>query len=301
MGPGGSMPVKAEFRFTGAEADNGLIEFYDVAQALIGFERSLAITVHAVINGEVITQAPSLRGARLLVEPPETGSWKIIAAIVGTVWAAGQASHDSVVGHLMFSAYDYVVSSSLGVHVDFDKSLGQLIEEAKSKNVSLPKLTESRLDSVVEKCEVAIRDMHRPIVKSESAYQAQVNFLLPDGVKPIRAVLDHETFGYISHTEEMPETLEVSGFVTSYNVNTYKGRIFTIEDERPIPFELTEEGQNFSNINLVTSSLRSNALARSKGDGKIYMLARKLVSPSGVIKKYIVFSVAEASAIKLIV
>lgn len=295
------MPVKAEFRFTGAEADRGLIEFYDVAQALIGFERSLAITTHAVINGEVITQAPSLKGARLLVEPPETGSWKIVAAIVGSVWAAGQASHDSVVGHLMFSAYDYVVSSSLGVHVDFDKSIGQLIEEAKNKNVGFPKLTESRLDSVVEKCEVAIRDMHRPIIKSESAYNAHVNFLLPDGIKPIQAVLDHETYGYISKTEEMPEAIEVSGFVTSYNVNTYKGRIFTVEDERPIPFEITEEGQNLNNIGLVASSLRSSALARSKGEGKVYMLARKLVSPSGVIKKYIVFSVSEASSIKFII
>ncbi|QUT05295.1 hypothetical protein KFK14_20230 [Sphingobium phenoxybenzoativorans] len=289
------MSIKAELRFTGGESDKGKIEFYDVAQALIGFERSLAITAHAVLNGEVITQAPSLRGARLLVEPPEAGSWKIVAGIVGTVWAAGQASHDSVVGHIMYSAYDYVISGSLGVHVDFDKSLGQLIEESKEKNIGIPELNENRLDSVIEKCEVAIKNLHRPMVQSQSADQADVKFIVPRGTMMLSTILDRGTYDYISQTKEIPESVEISGFVTSYNSNTYKGRIFTVEDQRPIPFELSEEAQIYESINLVTASLRSNALARSRGEAKIYMIARKLVSPSGVIKKYIAYSVSNSS------
>lgn len=122
--------LQVELKFVGNLASQGEIELYDVAQAIIGFQRTLALTTHAVINAEVITQAPSLRGAKILALPPEEGSWKIIAALVGGIWAGGQASHDSVVGHLLYSAYDYVISESLGVHVNFDESLGQTIERA---------------------------------------------------------------------------------------------------------------------------------------------------------------------------
>ena len=52
--------------YEGEAADLSLIDFYDVAEALVGFERSLAITTHYVLNGSVITQAPSLKGAQIL-------------------------------------------------------------------------------------------------------------------------------------------------------------------------------------------------------------------------------------------
>jgi len=67
--------------FEGRDTDRHEIDFYDVAQALIGFQRSLAITTHLVLNGEVITQAPSLKNARVFATPPEEGSWKILATI----------------------------------------------------------------------------------------------------------------------------------------------------------------------------------------------------------------------------
>ena len=67
--------------FEGNDADNYQLDFYDAAQAMIGFQRSLAITSHLVLNGEVITQAPSLKGARIIAVPPEEGSWKILALL----------------------------------------------------------------------------------------------------------------------------------------------------------------------------------------------------------------------------
>jgi len=63
--------------FEGSDANNHQLDLYDAAQAMIGFQRSLAITTNLIINGEVITQAPSLRNARIISTPPEEGSWKI--------------------------------------------------------------------------------------------------------------------------------------------------------------------------------------------------------------------------------
>jgi len=204
--------LQVELKFVGNLASQGEIELYDVAQAIIGFQRTLALTTHAVINAEVITQAPSLRGAKILALPPEEGSWKIIAALVGGIWAGGQASHDSVVGHLLYSAYDYVISESLGVHVNFDESLGQTIERAREANLSVPKISESRLDSVQEKCEASIKLMHRPMVAQESAESAEIYFR-GDGIghRPISTNLDFDTYEYIARTHERPKSREHRG------------------------------------------------------------------------------------------
>ena len=113
--------------YGGSEADHHEIDFYDVAEALMGFQRSLAITTHLILNGKVITQAPALKSAIIRVSPPRAGSWEIVASLslaAGAVYKLGTTPKDTVLGHLVYSAYDYVVKSLLGVHVDIDKSLG---------------------------------------------------------------------------------------------------------------------------------------------------------------------------------
>lgn len=74
--------VEFTLSYEGEEADDHAIDFYDVSQALVGFERSLALTTHLVINGTIITQAPALHGARIIAIPAETGSWKQTAVVV---------------------------------------------------------------------------------------------------------------------------------------------------------------------------------------------------------------------------
>jgi hypothetical protein len=91
--------IQFTLAYDGKLATDRAIDFYDVAHALAGFQRSLALTMHVMINGEVITQAPSLRGAQILTLPVEEGSWKFVAAIGGLVFALSQAPQNSVVGH----------------------------------------------------------------------------------------------------------------------------------------------------------------------------------------------------------
>ena len=74
--------VQFELSYTGADADDHEIDLYDVSQALVGFQRSLAITTHLILNGEIITQAPALKGAQIFAFPSEDGSWKIKAGIL---------------------------------------------------------------------------------------------------------------------------------------------------------------------------------------------------------------------------
>jgi hypothetical protein len=76
-GEGEMRAIEITLSFNGGAADKNEINFYDVSQALIGFERSLALTTHLVLNGEIITQAPALKGAEILAIPPTEGSWKL--------------------------------------------------------------------------------------------------------------------------------------------------------------------------------------------------------------------------------
>jgi hypothetical protein len=63
--------VRFSLVFEGEEADTNRLDFYDAADALTGFQRSLALTTHLMLNGEIIVQAPSLRGARIYLDVPE--------------------------------------------------------------------------------------------------------------------------------------------------------------------------------------------------------------------------------------
>ena len=148
-------------QFDGALADRNALDFYDAARAISGFQRTLALVTHLALNGEVIVQAPSLKGAEIIVHPPEEGSWKIAATIIGGAFAIGAVGKDSPIGHVVTSIYDYVLYETMGFHVDYDKTLQSLYNEKV--------INEEKLDSLTEKAEPSIVEMHRPIVASKTA------------------------------------------------------------------------------------------------------------------------------------
>lgn len=131
--------------YAGENADDHQLEFYDAAQALIGFERSIALTTHLALNGKIITQAPSLSGARIIVTPPIAGSWEIVAAvIVGSATAAyklGTAPRDTPLGHLVSSLYDYAIKRTLGFPVSYDETLGVQYDAARRQTDAIGDIT----------------------------------------------------------------------------------------------------------------------------------------------------------------
>jgi hypothetical protein len=197
--------LKFTLSYQGAYADDHRIDFYDVSQALIGFQRSLALTTHLVLNNQIITQAPSLKNAEIFAMPAKAGSWEfaaIITVLGGGAYAALTADRSSVLGHLIASAYDYVVAQSLGFHVDFEKTLGQQFDEAKKNNSSAYVLGEDRFDSLIEKCETAIIQMHRPIVENETATSAIISATINDKVLAIGHTLNRETNDFVQESRK---------------------------------------------------------------------------------------------------
>lgn len=287
-------PLNMTLSYVGNDADENQIDFYDVAQALSGFQRTLAITTHFVLNGEIITQAPSLKNAQILAVPPEEGSWKFTAVVLGGMYALGTASQDTPIGHLIASAYDYVISESLGFHVDFDKTLGQQYEEIQKANEEFEHLpSKGRFDSIIEKCEPAIKEMHRPIYQSESARSATILYQIGSDTKRIQQELNIETYGYLAHTREEDRPSEFVGSISSYNINTYKGRVFLEAEKRPVPFELADSAKTARGISLVTHSLVASARDRMGGAGKIRFEAFRRLSKTGRLKSLYVTSIID--------
>jgi len=271
------------------------LDFYDAAQAMLGFQRSLAITTHLIVNGQVITQAPALKNARILAVPPDIGSWKINSTIIllsTAIYTFGTAPKDTPIGHLMYSAYDYVISESLGFSVDYQKSLGQQYNELSDSRVNqIPILKQSQFDSVIEKCETAVRDMHRPIVKSETANKAQILFRSFGSEIPFEQPLNRDTFEYISYTTRDDSIVELKGYVSSYNMNTFKGRIFLSDEQRPIPFELAKETRYSILIQKITRSLSLNAIERFDEQSLLVVRAFKNNSKSGRLKSLYIIDI----------
>jgi len=253
--------LSTEFRLTysGETADEGVLEFYDASVSLVGFHRSLALTTHLVLNNEIITQAPALKGAQLLVKAPAKGSWEITTVLIliaSGVYKLGTLKSDTPIGHLISSAYDYVISETLGFRVDYNKTLGQQVEELKEAGGKAPPgLAPVRLDSLIEKCQTAIKDMHRPIVFSRSAKSGAIVSKISSEQRVIGTTLNAETFDYVSFETLSDSSEQFMGHVTSYNINTFKGRIYVPSIGRPIPFTVLERARHERSIALICESL----------------------------------------------
>jgi hypothetical protein len=286
---GGNMDVLLSYE--GLLADRHELDFYDAGRALSGFQRSLALTTHLVFNGEIITQAPALKNAKILLRTPRPGSWEVVATIVGGIWAAGTASKDSPIGHLLYSTYDYVIRQAFGFPVDYSKSLYQSYSDMLEEK----KITPAKLDSLAEKVETSLVDMHRPIVISQTAGHADIfaGNLRNQKVR-IGSELNAITYDHLSKNEIDDSETEHTGVVSSYNINTFSGRMFVFDEQRPIGFELEEGARTRSVVRLITSSLSSNAVERGTRDGAICMTGRKVTSSTGRLKRVIVSNVVKA-------
>lgn len=281
--------------FTGELADQHRIDLYDVSQAIIGFQRSIALTTHLVLNQKIITQAPALKGAEILALPPTDGSWKINSVVVLTaLYSLGTLENNSPLGHLVYSLYDYVVSESLGVHVDLDKSLGQLYEEAQKNKVKLPVIKQHQADSLIEKCNTAMHEIHRPIYMTGTAGKAEIMATINREHLPLKTSFSIQTWEYIHETRTSDEEEYFVGRVSSYNSNTYKGRIYVEKFGRPVSFELSKNARSQKIIELVTSSLQSNALrAYQEDEGRVYFSGYQRTSRSGQLKSLLITNLSD--------
>ena len=182
----------------------------------------------------------------------------------------------------------------MGIHVDFNKSLGVLYEEAQKNKQKLPEIRESQADSLLEKCHTAIRELHRPIYKNQSAVEGRIVANITGRSIPMHTVLTQETYEFISDTQttEVPEIFE--GLVTSYNTNTFKGRVFIPKFGRPISFDISPIIRTPHTARIITTSLRNTAIKALEVRGsQVHLLAVRNTSRSGHLKSITILKISD--------
>jgi hypothetical protein len=143
-----------------------------------------------------------------------------------------------------------------------------------------------------------MRDMHRPILFSGTATNANVISRTGHEEKPIGVELDHETADYIYHNILSDAPSDYIGEVTGYNSRTFKGRIFVATEHRILSFFLEETCRSASDLLLITRSLTADT---QKGEQyarfrKIRFRALTYKSKSGRLKSFRIISVAPLQA-----
>lgn len=83
------------------------------------------------------------------------------------------------------------------------------------------------------------------------------------------------------------------GRVSSYNINTFKGRIYLLEEYRPIPFRLHKNMRDPASIQMITDSLGTNANNRNGSGGVVRIAASRNESLSGRLKSLDVVGVGD--------
>lgn len=285
--------------YEGLDADNHELDFYDAAQALISFQRTLALTTHLVLNNEIIVQAPSLKNAEIYALPIEQGSWKIKAGVIfsGALTLSSMLPNNTPLGHLAYSLYDFIISQSLGFHVDYNTPLIESYQQHQLEEAGFKIPTESQVDSLIEKTQPAIKEMHRPIYKTESASRAVVTSSY--GVHTVE--LSHEfnlqTYNYIRSTVQSAECETFIGVISSYNINTFKGRIYLFSSNRPVPFDIGRDFRESEYVSLIVDSMSENAKGRTTS-ATIYFRAFRNNSVNGHLKSLSVVQVSASAPVE---
>ena len=293
-----------ELRFTGRTAEvDGSIDMYDGARALIGFERTISLTTHLLLNGEVLTQSPATKGFEVLLAPVEQGSRKAVAKIFcggagATILAAGVAPPDTAFGWLAKSALEYVIEETLGFEPNFEDTLGNQIEEYRSQESNrriADDLSQERFDALLEKTEASVKDVHRPVVFSATAEVGAIDYRVGSYTGTMDPYFDQSTYDYIDRTVTSDDFSEYEGVVSSYNTNTFKGRVYLEDSRRTVPFEISENIRNLNAIDLLTSSLRRNGRSRARGliriQPDIQFEALRNETPTGRLKSFLITNV----------
>jgi len=290
-------PLAIQYGFDGLDADRHRLDLYDLSRSLKGLSRSLSITTHFILNGEIITRTPALRNANIYISPPRAGSFFqdiTVGVVAGAAFALFSSSNTSVIGHIIYSAYDYIIKTILGFHVNLEEPLYKTYLEHETLN---EEIRASQLESIAEKCESSIEDMHRPIFASGSALEAKI-IPITAGLQNKIISLDSNTYDNIRRINVTKETEMFTGRVSSFSANTQSGRIYTDEEMRSIPFEIDREAD--LDLSILSESLNSYTILQTRGltknrAGYFKFNAKRAYSINNTTRKYYITEIYETS------
>jgi len=240
-----------------------------------GITRAIHIATHAYMNAEVVTRAPALKNASIILKPARQGSF-IFDLIV--LMEANPATTSALVGLSAAPFYDFLKTA-------FSRATGSLDAEPKTPHLQdlysrkePPPLKKPPvdLDELSEKLEGSLQAAHRPIGNDGTIETITVG-------TPRKKLIgfDEETKDWVN-TQDTEIGLKVfRGNITRYNALSRNGRAFVDQLGRVVPVRPDGDFPAGDLANLTWSLHGSNVGAPSKLD----IRARTVTSASGKVKR----------------
>ena len=213
------MDISFTIKYTSGSKDfDGLDQYYG-ALSLFGVSQALLISLNAFFNKEVITQAPSAKGFRLVLGPSKRGSWEQVIQLVIT-----DPQVQTVLGDLgknaLYDLIKYVVGGSVGIPF-------VVLKHRKSRKRMRD--LERENDDLQEKLDDALRRAHAP-VKHQG-----LNIHIMGG-RTVLVTFNEETLQFIETEVVSEETEIVRCAISRYNTRTGTGRMIVDLDAVSVPF-----------------------------------------------------------------
>lgn len=204
---------------TGKEKFRGLDHYYG-SQSLFGISQILLISLNAFFNREIITQAPSAKGFRVVLGSAKRGSWEQLLTLVFTDPQV-QAVAAELGKNALYDLLKWALLGGGGLGIPFVLKYRKSIKRARE--------LERERDDLHEKLDEALRRAHAPV-----KHQGLTVHVMSG--RTTLATFDDMTLQYIETEVHNEETEIIECAISRFNARTGTGRLVTTLDAASTPF-----------------------------------------------------------------
>lgn len=203
--------------------DSGLKDFdgldhYYGSQSLFGLSQILLISLNAFFNKDIITQAPSAKGFRLVLGHSRRGSWEQAISLVITDPAVAEAAKD-LGKNALYDLLKWSLLSGVG---------GKCFLKYR-KSIKRARELERENDDLQEKLDEALKRVHAPVKYQGLTVQVMSG-------RTILANFDDMTLQYLE-TEMVSDDDEIiECAISRFNARTGTGRLIDSLKSASTPF-----------------------------------------------------------------
>jgi len=250
------------------------LDAYSGAMSLLGLSQIMLISFNAFYNREILTQAPSASGFRVVLGTSKEGSWdQTLKVIVTNSQLLSLAADLGKSG--LYDLFKYALVSGIG-----GVGITGLINRKAKKVI---RELENAKDDLSEKLDEALKRAHAPVKQQGLTVHVMAG-------RTILATFNEQTLEYIE-TEVVHDNVSEQVFgVSRFNARTGTGRFIAGPDAASIPFSPADALSDTSSRSLVDSL----AYLTRKRFVPVKALVSEVTSASGSLKSYRLHSAWDA-------
>lgn len=267
--------ISYKLKFEGRDADNHLLEAHPTGQSLEGFSWALALALNYGITGRLRYSRDLSKSAKVFISPPRQGSVLYDLNIL----VQQNPFLSLIVGGYVVNTVTPYINGLIGYLFNQAVGLGsEFSEEAKKY---LLKLDGEELNAITRRIEPPLSRAHYAVGRT-----ADEILLRRDATNIIKLDMTTKDNLKAEPTGEY-DTLDTN--VTSFNVLTGNGRLFSPETETTLPFSLRDNSRHGTTTTLI-QSMEQYALGRK---GAVRIVGERTETKGGRLTKYFVSAAEE--------